>query len=262
VNLPTIALLAGFAILTLWGVFAPRGQWRALAGWARRDSYASEPGPVSVGIHRFVAIVATVGLGFAGYTLVQDYWNSQPKPAAPPPALIQMWGSPAPQVVNRVVTPLTSAPGGLVAQPIVRYQVMDGARRMPAYLFDLQVWSRPGAHSGDGYVGVDPSPGLTALDSGSIVLQVRGDKNCIPQAVVALESSKSVAFGVFYGRPNAKPGAAPAITSDCKPAVAGAGAVSVLIPVTLSDAVDSRSVINIDGSAIPNTVDLIDHTKL
>jgi hypothetical protein len=262
VSLTTIAILVGLAVLTVWGVIAPRAQWRVLAGWSRRNSYANEPGPVSVGIHRTVSIVATVVLAFASVALYNQYRTEVPEAPPSPSALEKMWGNPAPVIVDRVIAPQTSSPTGLVRQPILSYQPMDGARRIPAYLFDLRDWAPKIAATDSGIVGVAPSPGLTGLDSASLVLHVRGDRNCVPRSVVAVESATTVAVAVFYGRPNPQVGDTSFALADCTPAAVGEGAVSVLVPVVLANLVDKRAVVNLDGSAIPATPDLIDDSGL
>ncbi len=244
---PLIALLCGLAVLTVWGAVAPRGQWRALAGWSRRDPYASEPGPVSVGVHRFVAVLATVGLVFAGWLLWVQYERSLPKPPKPISAIEQMWGAPDPVVLNRVVSGATDQPAGLVAQPLLRYQALDGARRSPSYLFDLDAWNLTTPQLDGGVAGSAPSPGLSALDSASIVVQVRGDQDCIPRAVYTVEGATSITIAVYYGRP----GAATSTATDCRPVAPAKSSVSVLVPIDLADPVGKRTIKNLDGSAVP-----------
>ncbi len=244
-----IAILIGFAILTVWGAIAPRGQWRVLAGWSRRHPYASEPGPVSVGIHRFVAIVATVALGFGGYALYQRYESGLPKPSRQISAVRQMWGAPDPLVVDRVIDS-EPVPTDLVAQPILRYQALDGSHRSPVYLFELRAWKPTGALARGGLVGRDPSPGLSALDTAELVVQVRGDKNCIPRSVYTVETSSTITVAVYYGRPDAAGGALPANLADCRPAAHDSDSVSVLLPVRLQDSLGKRKVVNLDGSSI------------
>jgi hypothetical protein len=248
----TIAILGGLAILTLWGAIAPRGQWRVLAGWTRSRPYASEPGPVSVGVHRFVAILATVALVFGGYLLYAQYERSLPQPPKPISALQKMWGAPAPMVVDRVIQS-KPIPTGLVAQPILHYQALDGSERSPDYLFDLARWKPVDSA---GIVGATPPPGLSALDSASIVVQVRGDKNCIPRSASVAENATSLTIGIYYGRPDVA-GSAPANVADCTPAPTGPDSVSVLIPLQLQGPVDKRMVKDTAGTTIPAVPNLI-----
>lgn len=227
-----------------------------LAAWTRRDPYASEPGPVSVGVHRFVAIVATLGLGFGGVMLWQQYKSSLPQPPPPLSSLQQMWGAPDPVVVDRVIDSVPSIPSTLVAQPILRYQLVDNSRRTPNYLFDLQAWKPQGALAGGGLLGSQPSPGLSALDTAALVVQVRGDKNCIPRAAYATEDSTTVVVAVFYGRPDVA-GAAPATLNQCTTVSRDSDSISVLIPVRLQESVGKRVVRNVDGTPIPSTPNLL-----
>lgn len=255
--MPLIAILSALAVLTVWGAIAPRGQWRVLAGWTRRNAYASEPGPLSVGVHRVVAILATVALAFGGYTLWRQYEKALPQAAQPLSALQQMWGAPAPLLVNRVIDSASAVPTGLVAQPVLRYQLVDNSRRSPNYLFGLTPWVPKGALAVGGLVGAAPGPGLSALDTAAIVVQVRGDKNCIPRAVYATEDSATVLLAVYYGRPDTAPGKPPATIADCKPVTSKAQSISVLLPVRLQESVGKRVVHNLDGTAIPAAPSLL-----
>jgi len=250
VSKPLIAILAALAVLTVWGAISPRGQWRVLAGWTRRDPYAGEPGPVSLGVHRFVAILATTALVIGGVSLLGQYRKSLPQPAPPLTSLEVMWGATNPVVVNRVIDTVPALPSNLVPQPILRYQRVDGARRAPNYLFALQDWKLVGALGNGGLAGVQPGPGLTALDTAAIVVQVRGDKNCIPRAIYATEGPKTVVIAVYYGRPDAGPGATAAALASCTPKPPAADSVSVLIPIRLQTAVEKRVVQNLDGTPI------------
>lgn len=249
-----IAILCGLTVLTLWGVVAPRGQWRVLAGWTRRNSAASEPGPVSVGVHRFVAILATVALGFAGWAIWAQYQATLPQPPKATSAIEQMWGAPDPVVLNRVISGATGQPTGLVTQPILRYQAVDAAHRSPNYLFALSAWKLSSTQADGGLVGSVPRPGHSALDSASIVVQVRGASNCIPRAVYTNETSTIITIGVYYGTP----GTETATPTDCNPAASDKKSVSVLVPVELAGPVDKRAVQNVDGSSVKVVADLAD----
>jgi hypothetical protein len=246
-----IVILLGLVVLTIWGAVAPRGQWRVLAAWTRRNPYASEPGPVSVGVHRAFAIVATIALGYGGFGLLGLHPTSVPQAGTPTSVVQRLWGSPDPHIVNRVVPPILAPPNGLVQQPVLRYQAMDGAHRMPSYLFTLKPWTRTGTVAGEGYIGVDPPVGLTALDTSSIVLQVRGDPNCLPRAVVAVETEKTVAVAVYYGRPDTAPRETYVNVANCSTVLSEAESVSVLIPVPLRSLVGTRTVVGLDSKPIP-----------
>lgn len=244
-------MLAGLVALTLWGAVSPRSQWRLLVGWTRNNPAAVEPGPISVGIHRVVAIAGTIVLGVCAVGAVRQPLQAIPEAVPPTSVVQQLWGSPTPHVVNRIVPPVSAPPNGLMAQPILRYQAIDGARRTPSYLFALPVWARTGVVAGEGYIGVDPPVGRSALDTASLVLQVRGDPNCIPRVVVVDESETTVAVAVYYGRPDSGSRETRLAIADCQTKLSAAASVSVLIPVPLSSLVGSRTVVRLDGTAIP-----------
>ena len=245
-----IAVLFGLLILTLWGFISPRGQWRVLTGWNRRDPYVSDPGAVALGIHRLVAAVALVAVVTVGISLYTAPQRSLANPTVRTPAKNPLWGTPEPVVVDRVFAPLGAQPGGLVVQPILGYQGVDGAKRDPAYLFDLKDFKHSGASNADGYIGSDPSVGLSALDMADIVVQVRGDKRCIPYQVAVVESSTSITIGVYYGQPDSPDETNIAHLTDCATDGGKADSTSVLIPINLSEGVLGRTVVNFDGSPI------------
>jgi len=243
-----IAILSGLAILTLWGAVAPRGQWRVLAGWSRSRPYASEPGPVAVGIHRVVAIAASIALLGTGATYyLQRHDLISAVASTPKTPLEVMWGDASPEVVNRMVEPYGSKPYGLKSQPILRYQPVDGIDRLPLYLFALPVWNPERIRDGDGYIGTTPDAGHTALESSGMVVQVRGDAACIPRAVVVTETDTSVAVGVYYGRPSPAVGAPKVAISKCSTDLPVTTGSTVLIPVPLADKLGARSVTSLTG---------------
>ncbi|HEY0260148.1 MAG TPA: hypothetical protein VGC18_09890 [Lacisediminihabitans sp.] len=243
-----IAILVGLTILTLWGAVSPRGQWRTLMGWSRSAS-APEPRPGVFGIQRLVAVAGLIAIVLVGVS------SGGTRPAQPTPGgtghptseVQRVWGRPEPQVVNRVFAPLASAPFGLVDQPVLRYLGIDGAQRNPDYLFSLNNFSPP---SDDGYLGTNPEVGLTALDTADLVVEVRADRRCIPQAVAVVEADKTVSVGVFYGQPNPG-GLTTAQVMDCSTSAAGADSVSVLIPVDLQGPLQGRAVVTLGGAPIP-----------
>ncbi|HAM26715.1 MAG TPA: hypothetical protein DCP11_08445 [Microbacteriaceae bacterium] len=249
-----IAVTIAFAILTVWGLIAPRGQWRVLAGWSRRDAVGGEPGPVSVAIHRGVSGVALAVVVFGSISLSNPAPEELPR-AVDTPARIstvqRLWGTPAPVVVNRVFAALGAPPAGLVAQPVSRYQAIDGAQRTPSYLFSLANFRPRESKTGDGYIGTPPAVGLTALDTADLVVQVRVDRRCIPYQVAVVETDSSVTVGVYVGQPNPPGSGNAANTAQCETDLAGAKSVSILIPIDLSSSVLKRTVLNFDGSPIP-----------
>jgi hypothetical protein len=255
VSLTSIAVVAGLAILTLWGVVAPRGQWRVLTAWNRRSAWDAGPSSLSVGIHRTVAVLATVALVITGWNLVGAYVGTITASVRTTSVVHQMWGYPTPMVVDRIVENATAAPIGLVQQPIVRYQPVNTAKHTPAYLFELPDWNRITARANDGYIGTQPPVGIEALDSASIVVQLRGDARCIPRAAMVVENKTTIAIGVFYGRPAAAHGSKSAAINSCKPSPVLKDTLSVLLPLSLSQPVGKRHVTNLDGSSIAAATD-------
>ncbi|MCU1422735.1 MAG: fumarate hydratase [Microbacteriaceae bacterium] len=254
-SLTSIAIVAGLAILTLWGVVAPRGQWRVLTTWNRRSAWDGGPSSISVGIHRTVAILATLALLLTGWNLVAAYVATVTASVRTTSVVHEMWGYPTPMIVDRIVENATTAPSGLVQQPVVRYRAVNSAKRTPAYLFELPDWNRIATRANDGYIGTQPPVGIDALDSASIVVQLRGDSRCIPRTAVVVENTTTIAIGVFYGRPAAAPGAKAVAINSCTASPKANDAVSVLLPLSLAAAVGKRHVTNLDGSPIPLATD-------
>lgn len=244
VNAPLLAILVALAALTVWGAISPRGQWRVLVAWTRREPYASEPRPMSVGIHRAVAVLASAALAVTGASLAV---RAAPEPVEQLSDVVLMWGAPEPVVVNREFVPMAVAPVGLVPQPVLRYQPMNGYQRDPVYLFGLASLV---PESDGGYLGRDPRPGLSALDSAYLVVQVRADPHCIPRAVVAQESEESVTVAVFYGRPDPTDGGTPADLAQCRTVLQDAESISTLIPVPLERELSNRVVLDLAGTPI------------
>lgn len=251
----TTAILAAFAVLTVWGAIAPRGQWRVLAGWTRREPHATEPGPISVGVHRAVAILATATL-VAGGVLLSLGHDRQASAASPlvESQVTALWGKPDPVVVNRVAYPPITPPDGLLLQPIVKYQAINGPSRDPSYLFSLTLWKPP---STDGLVGADPDPGLSALDTAYVVVQVRANPLCIPRQIVTVQGDTTVAIAVYYGRPGATASLTP---GDC---AVGPNdqAVSALIPIPLEVALNKRKVTTLEGIPVASAAGAAAATK-
>lgn len=238
----------GLAVLTVWGFISPRGQWRVLVGWSRREPSANEPGAGVVAVQRIVAGAGIVVLVVSGWSMYTSYLDSLPAPAAPPGPVEKMWGSPAPVVVNRVFTPLQAPPAGLVEQAIVGYQPVNGASRDPQYLFSLDRLTVKNANQGIGYLGHDPQPGLSALDTADLVVEVRGDRACIPQKVVVEEDNEVVRVAVYYGQPNPSDGSNAINLAHCKAKPSAAKIRPVLIPIDLADYLGKRTVVTFDGA--------------
>jgi hypothetical protein len=244
---PLLLVIAGLAILTIWGFISPRGQWRVLAAWSRREPYADEPGPGLVAIQRVIAGVGIVVLATAGWSMYSAYLDSLPKAPPPPGPVEQMWGSPAPKVVNRVFTPLETPPVGLVKEKVLGYQVVNGNSRDPRYLFSLDHFAVKGATEGIGYLGHPPQAGLVALDTADLVIEVRGDSACIPHKVVINEGDDVVKVAVYYGQPNPSDGSNAVNLAKCETKPAADKATSVLVPIDLATALGDRKVVTFDG---------------
>jgi hypothetical protein len=252
VNLPLVVVLGGLTALTIWGFVAPRSQWRVLTGWSSRDPGGSEPSPVIIGIHRTVAGIAVATLAVGGMSVVrgviQPTGQSSERAITDPVRLL--WGVPDPHVVNRVFVPVTTPPTGLVREPVLLYQTVNGKHRDPAYLFGLPIYTRPAPKATDGYLGAKPPVGLSALDSADLVVQVRADRRCTPQQVLVVESDTAVAVAVYYGRPVGESLDAKTLATPCDLAAKGDKATSVLIPIDLAAPVGTRTVLNLEGTPI------------
>jgi hypothetical protein len=245
-------LACGLAALTVWGFISPRGQWRVLAAWSRREPYANEPGAAMVAVQRVVAAAGIVVLAACGWAMYSSYRASLPDDVRPPGPIEQMWGSPAPVVVDRVFTPVGSPPASLVKQPILGYQAVNGGSRDPQYLFSLDHLKVKNADESVGYIGRDPQPGLSALDTADLVVEVRGDAACIPQQVVVAEDDETVRIAVYYGQPNPTDGSNAVNLAHCNVKPSAAKSTPVLLPIDLATYLGDRKVVTFDsGKKIP-----------
>lgn len=247
-----ILLLGGLVIFTVWGFVMPRSQWRVLTSWSQRDPGGHEPGAVAIAIHRTVAALAIAALVVSLMALEHRSEDVTARPVDRPTSdpVRVLWGAPDPVVVNRVITPVTQAPVDLVSLPLLRYQAIDGHRRDPSYLFDLASFQPPHAKKLDGFVGTNPSVGLTALDTSQLVLQTRADKRCTPQQVLLLESSTAIVVAVYFGRPVGTAVDDAAKAAPCDLAATDDKSVSMLVPIHLATPLGSRSVVGLDGMPI------------
>jgi hypothetical protein len=240
---------ATLAALLVWALLAPRLLWRTVIGWSYRDAYRNEPSAAVFGLYRLVALIGIVAVVATGIAV------NQPRPGEstaqkPHTPVEKMWGVPAPVVVNRVVTSLADAPVGLVDQPVLAVQAVDGTRRQPTYLFALRKFEQKDAVDANGLIGVPPPPGLVALDTADLVVQVNGDRRCFPQQVVVHEEDDVVRIGVYYGQANPPDGSNIVHVRDCDPTPEGRAGVSALLPVKLSDALGTREVQWLDGTPV------------
>ena len=257
-------MIGGLSTLTLWGLVAPRSQWRALTGWSTREGVGAEPTALLIGIHRLIAGVAVAALVVVGLTVISgapvaggtSAIGGTPGPSgqARAPKIIDpvrlLWGAPDPVVVNRVFVPVSTASPDLTRVAVLRYQSLSPKNRSPAYLFGLHTYARPKATTTDGYLGADPTIGFTALDTANIVVQVRADSRCVPQQVLVVTSDTAISLAVYYGRPVGEPLDAKALAAPCDQSAVGAASTSVLIPIDLGSDLGGRAVLNFEGTPI------------
>jgi hypothetical protein len=262
---PVIALATSLlAILTVWGLVAPRNQWRVLASWTRREPYANEPGAVAVGVQRLVAGIGVVVLIGTGTVAASEHFGGLDPAPQRLSSVEKMWGTPEPQVVNRVFTPAASVQDVLISQPVLGYQPVIGSSRMPAYLFSLDDFSaiETGKTGGEddpsGYIGTDPPVGFSALDTADLVVEVRGDRVCLPRQVVVLENATTVKVAVYYGQPSPADGSNAANLTKCDPKAPATKSTPVLVPIDLAAPVDGRLVTTMDGTTKIPKVKVID----
>jgi hypothetical protein len=247
------ALAVTLGIVFLWGLFAPRSQWRTLSAWTVSHPDANEPGGAAYAWRRFICGVGIVALlAVAGAPWLASMVN-QPRPGVTPTAIEQMWGSPAPHFVDRIIDGLTAAPIGLVDAPILGVQDFDDG--LPLYVRLLPSFSILGDADLPGYVGAQASPGFSAEGSASLVVNVRGPLLCIPRQVVVIESETAVQIGVYYGLPDQPSGVTPDHVAGCP--AAGVVTSSVLVPVSLTTPLGDRVVQDLLGAPVP-VVDLIE----
>ena len=241
-----LALVAVLAVLFLWGVIAPRSQWRLLLGWTYREPQSDAPSGWAFGLQRVIAGLGIAALLAGGGLAYQRHLDSLPEPPPPPSPIEQMWGDADTLVVNRVITPSSRAPSGLVRVDPSAYHALDGQRRQPAYLFSMNTLINPRGDDAGGLVGDEPSTGLVALDTARVVVLVTADAACIPRAVVMREGPLTVGVAVYFGRPDLRDGTEhPSGIDSCRPG--SSHARSLLLPLPLTNPLGDRLVTDLDG---------------
>lgn len=251
-------LSASLGAFFVWGLLAPRSQWAVLVSWSYRDPYRYQPSSTVFGVYRALAALGVLAVVSTGVAVYQPGLDPQPRPTNSLSPTERMWGAPVPAVVNRVIDAQDTAAVGLVNQPVLGYQAIDGAQRQPTYLFTLPAFTRPDATDANGYIGRSPSPGLTALDTANLVVQVSGDPLCFPQQLILVENTKTVQIGVFYGQPNPSDGSNAVNLANCNPKPAKQAFVSLLIPVRLASPLGSRQLQSLDGKALHEAGPLVE----
>lgn len=254
-ELVVFVALISLGVIFLWGLLAPRSQWRALISWSYRNPHFDEPTGSAYLIYRAIAAIGVISLTFGAIASYQTWLSRQPVPPKPPTQVELMWGKPAPVVLNKVITGTTEVPTGLVDQPILGFQVVDGEHRQPAYLFGLKYFKAKGATTKNGLIGGLPAAGLVALDTADLVVKVAGDSRCFPHSVVVRETEKTVEIGVFYGQKNPADGSNKDNLASCR-TVSSPNNVPTLIPIKLQSPVDKRAVVDLSGEPIFEVEDL------
>lgn len=241
--------IAAFSLglVLLWGLIAPRGQWRALVGWSVSDAHQYEPGGTAYGLRRLVSGIGLLGLVAVVGLSASAAIARSPGEAPPETPLEAMWGDVEPRIVNRIVTPAAAAPAGLVEFPVLAYQSFDDTG-IPGYLSGLDEFELLGDADPNGYVGELPPVGNGALDFADLVINVRGPVLCVPRVIVMTETETEVRVGVFYGLPPADDGAEPDSVAGCPADATITG--SLLIPLQLGSPLGERPVVALDGTPI------------
>ncbi len=244
-----LVVLVSLGVVFLWGLFAPRSQWRVLVSWSYRDPHANEPSGSAYTLYRVIAALGIATMVVSGLLAYRSWADAQPPPKPPPTAVERMWGDPAPVVVNRLVSRLQTPPSGLVDQPILGYQAVNGQTRQPPYLFGLATFDLDSATAENGYIGSEPATGLVALDTAALVVFVAGDPQCFPHAAVVREDVKSVLVAIYYGQAKLPDGSNAADVANCNTRASGLN-IPTLIPIPLNAPLGDRAVLTLSGDPI------------
>ena len=227
--------------ILVWGLVAPRSQWRVLVGWSTSDPDRAEPGDGVHGVTRLVSLIGLLALlAFAGvqiWTLVAG----QPRAAAVPTPIEEMWGRPVPGLVDRVVTGTPSPPADLAPGSITGFQEIERGWA-PDYLVDVPRWSLLGEPEPAGIVGSYPGDDYNAYGLSDMLVATSGPLSCIPRVAAVAQSETEISIGVYWGLPGAAE----------QDHLAGCGDMSgllqtVLIPIQLGSPVGDRSVVTFEG---------------
>ena len=251
-----VSIAVALTCLAFWGLVHPRSQWRVLQSWSASDTHRAEPGGASYRARRILSgiallAVASVLLSTALPKLIE------PRNESAPTLIEEMWGSPEPRLLDRVVGAGATVPEGMVAATIFGYQAI-GADGPPVYLLDVPRYSRLGVAVPPGLVGNFPGDGFTAAGSAEILINVLGPLLCIPRAVVIEETETTVRIAVYFGPPDAPDAPAGSVPEAEAEAAAAAACQqdapikeSLLMPIELSVELGDRSVETATGIAIP-----------
>ncbi|CAN5195445.1 hypothetical protein BH11ACT5_BH11ACT5_10890 [soil metagenome] len=249
-------LATSLGIYLLWGLLAPRSQWRALAAWSVSNPHAHEPGGSAYGWRRLLSGLGVLGLAVVGiFAATPGLLAALPDEERVDSPVTIMWGSPDPQMVNRAVYGSSAPPARLVEFPVLGYQDLDELDELPPYLLDLKEYALLGNTSPSGYIGSAPAVGFSGIGTADLVVNVRGPVLCIPREAVVIETDTAVQIAIYYGLPNpkasknpAKPTPVPDHEKGCRLDDSVVG--SVLIPITLSAELGDRTVETLNGDPI------------
>jgi len=242
-------LAATLGVVFLWGMIAPRSQWRALTSWSVSDSHSAEPGSAAYGWQRVLSGIGVFSLlTVTGVAVIPGLLYSAQSVPGPTP-IEEMWGSPQPQVVNRTIVPVTAPPEGLIEVPVLGVQVFDPDDGPPDYLVELKEFVRLGTGEIPGLVGSEPDVDYSAMDFADLVLNVRGALLCVPRQVLVVESDTTIQIAVYYGLPDPGDGSVPDNATSC--AVDAPVTSSLLIPLTLGSPVGDRVIQGLADNDLP-----------
>jgi hypothetical protein len=244
-------------VVFLWGVFAPRSQWRALSGWSVSDPHVNEPGGAAYFARRLLSGMGLIGLATVMF-LTSTAGMSPIRSAPPLDDIERMWGSPPPEFVERVFLTFSEPPAGPVEMPLLAYQAFEEGVDKPDYFLRLDRFRLLGESDIPGLIGQPPDEGFSAIGFADLVVQVRGPLLCIPREALVVETEDTVTIAVYYGLPdgepvrdeegNEMPAPAPDHVAGCSADDPVTG--SLLIPVDLAAPVGDRTVLTLDGDEL------------
>ena len=244
-------------LLLLWGLLAPRANWRSLVAWSTSDPRAAEPGWTSYLVRRLLFGFGLLGLVGLGAAMLITWLLNPPLHAKPPTPVQLMWGQAPPAVVDRVITPVAEPPAGYTEMPVLGYQTVNDEDEGPGdYLRFLEPLELLGGKQDmPGLIGQDPGDGYSAMDTAELILNVRGPLLCIPRAAIVHETLESVTVAVYYGLPDQPEGTAIDNAVSC--AADSAVTASALLAIELHEDLGGRQVLLLNGDEIPE-VELIE----
>ena len=234
----------------LWGLLAPRSQWRSLGAWSVSNPHANEPSGAAYGWRRLLSGLGIIGLVVVGIVAsTPQLLAALPREAPLVSPVKVMWGTPEPSLVDRSVYGSTTPPAALAPVPVLGYQDLDELDELPSYVLELKHFSLLGNEAPPGYIGRAPEEGFSGVGPADLLVNVRGSLLCIPREAVVIETDTTVQIAIYYGRPDATDGSVVDHLAGCP---AGDPLTSsVLIPITLVSELGDRTVLTLEGADIP-----------